>query len=177
MPPLHPRLVELLGRVRLVALDVDGVLTDGRVVLSAHGELQSYCVQDGLGIKLLQREGLEVAWISGRGCEAARLRAEELGVREILLRSGPKDAALAALQARLSIGPEETLAMGDDLPDLAMARGSAVFVSVPNGRPEVRARAQIVTERPGGAGAVRELAELLLRARGRWEAALEAHGG
>ena len=177
MPPLHPRLLERLARVRLVALDIDGVLTDGRVVMSPQGEVQSYCVQDGLGIKLLQREGLEIAWISGRGGDAARLRAEELGVRELHLRSGPKDVALAAVQARLSIRVDETLSMGDDLPDLAMARASALFVSVPNGRAEVRARAHFVTRSPGGAGAVRELAEHLLRSRGRWQAVLDAHGG
>ena len=174
---LDPRLVETLGRIRLLALDVDGVLTDGRVIYGPGGETQVFCVQDGLGLKLLQQEGIELAWITGRGGEPTRQRALELGVRELHLRSGPKDRTLAEVQERLGVGVEHTLAMGDDLPDLRLARRSAVFVAVANARPEVRAQAQLVTRASGGAGAVRELAELVLHARGRWRAIVDAHGG
>jgi 3-deoxy-D-manno-octulosonate 8-phosphate phosphatase (KDO 8-P phosphatase) len=164
-----------LRSARLVALDVDGVLTDGRVIHSPTGELQVFDVRDGLGIKLLLREGLTVAWISGRGCAATKLRAAELGVSELHLHSGPKGEVLAALQARLGVRPEETIAMGDDLPDLGLASRAGLFAAPADAHPEVLARAHYVCAAPGGRGAVRELAEILLRARGAWQRALDDH--
>jgi len=164
-----------LAAARLLVLDVDGVLTDGRVVHTASEELQVFDVRDGLGLKLLLREGLEVAWISGRGCPATRRRAEELGVRELVLQSGPKAEALAGLQRRLGIAPGETLAMGDDLPDLGLAAGSGLFACPADAHPEVRARADLVCAAAGGRGAVRELAEAILRARGSWQRVVDAH--
>lgn len=166
-----------LAHARLLVLDVDGVLTDGSVVYGPSEEIAVFHVRDGLGIKLLVREGLTVAWISGRGCEATRRRAAELGVEEVHLRSGPKGAVLAELQARLGVGPEHTIAMGDDLPDLALAAGSAVFATPADAHAEVRARAHLVCAARGGRGAVRELAETILRARGRWGPVVDAHAG
>lgn len=160
---------------RLVALDVDGVLTDGRVVHTGAHEIQVFDVRDGLGLKLLQREGLTVAWISGRGCPATQVRAVELGVREVHLHSGPKGEVLAALQARLGVRPEETVAMGDDLPDLGLAARAGLFAAPADAHPEVLARAHYVCAARGGRGAVRELAEVLLRARGAWQRALDDH--
>jgi 3-deoxy-D-manno-octulosonate 8-phosphate phosphatase (KDO 8-P phosphatase) len=165
----------LLARARLVVLDVDGVLTDGRIVYGEGDEQQTFDVRDGLGIQLLLREGLEVAWISGRGCAATRRRAEELGVRELHLRAGPKDLVLAEVQERLGIGPEETVAMGDDLPDLALAARAALLVAPADAHAELRARAGLVCASRGGRGAVRELAEALLRARGRWQRVVDDH--
>jgi len=164
-----------LRSVRLVALDVDGVLTDGRVVHGGVSEIQFFDVRDGLGLKLLQREGLTVAWISGRGCAATKLRAAELGVKELHLRSGPKGEALAALQERLGVRPDETAAMGDDLPDLGLAARAGLFAAPADAHPEVLARAHYVCAARGGRGAVRELADILLRARGAWQRALDDH--
>lgn len=178
MPGAPQPAVDLRARLaaaRLVVLDIDGVLTDGRVVYGAEEELQAFDVRDGLGVKLLLREGLELAWISGRGCAATRRRAEELGVRELHLRTGPKGAVLAALQERLGVAPAETVAMGDDLPDLALAALAGVFAAPADAHPEVRARAQLVCAARGGRGAVRELAEAMLRARGRWQPVVDDH--
>jgi len=158
----------VLKRVRLVALDVDGVLTDGQVVYVGDEELQSFCVQDGQGIAWLRSHGIEVAWITGRGSRATERRAEELGVRELHMQSGSKAGVLDAVQKRLGISPEETVAMGDDLPDLGLASQSALFAAPANARPEVKARAGIVTQASGGHGAVRELVELVLVAQGLW---------
>jgi 3-deoxy-D-manno-octulosonate 8-phosphate phosphatase (KDO 8-P phosphatase) len=166
---------EDLAAARLVVLDVDGVLTDGRVVYAGGEELQAFDVRDGLGVKLLLREGLTVAWISGRGCAATRRRAAELGVLEVHLQAGPKGAVLGALQQRLGLGPRETVAMGDDLPDLALAARCGVFAAPADAHPEVRARARLLCSARGGRGAVRELAEAVLRARGRWQRVVEAH--
>jgi len=164
----------VLARARLVALDVDGVLTDGRVVYGGEAEWQAFDVQDGQGLVWLRREGIELAWISGRGCAATERRARELGVRELHLRAGPKAAVLERVQARLAIAVEDTVAMGDDLPDLGLRARAAFFAAPANARPEVRERADAVLDAHGGRGAVRELAEAILRARGGWGALVEA---
>ena len=166
-------LEQRLAGIRLLALDVDGVLTDGRVIYVGDEELQAFDVQDGLGQNLLRASGVEVVWITGRGCRATERRAEELGVRELVTRGGPKDRTLAAIQERLGYGAEVTAAMGDDLPDLRMAARAAVFAAPANARSEVRERADLVTAAGGGRGAVRELCERLLRARGAWQGCVE----
>lgn len=159
-----------LAAVELVALDVDGVLTDGSIHYLGERELVRFDVHDGQAIAWLLRAGVDVAWISGRGCAATRARAKELGVRELHLRQSNKEATLAKLQARRRRSVEQTLAMGDDLVDLALARRAGVFCAPANARPEIRERAEIVTAARGGAGAVREVAELVLKAKGLWPA-------
>ena len=171
--PLEAR----LSRIRLVALDVDGVLTDGRVVYVGEEELQSFDVQDGFALSRLRKAGLAVAWITGRGCRATERRAAELGVDELHVKAGPKDVILAELQVRLDIPPEATLAMGDDLPDLRMARCAGLLAAPANARPEVRERADLVTAAAGGRGAVRELCERLLAARGDWDPMVTDYSG
>jgi 3-deoxy-D-manno-octulosonate 8-phosphate phosphatase (KDO 8-P phosphatase) len=174
---LEPRLVELLRPVRLVALDVDGTLTDGTVLAAADEDLVRFSILDGFAIKELQRAGIAVAWISGRGPGAVERRARELGVAEVCLRTLDKAPALAAIQERLGLGPRETAAMGDDLPDLSMRSRAALFAAPANARAEVASRADLVTASRGGEGAVRELAELILRAQGRWTAIVGGYGG
>ncbi len=165
-------LARALAAARLVVLDVDGTLTDGRVAYLGDEELCTFDVHDGQGLVWLREAGLELAWISGRGSRAVERRAAELGVRELFLRVGDKARVLGELQRRLDIAPAHTLAMGDDLADLALAGGAGLFVAPANARAEVRARAGLVTRAAGGAGAVRELAELVLDARGLWDARL-----
>ena len=170
-------LEERLRAVRLVALDVDGVLTDGSVIYDGDRELQRFHVHDGAGLVWLVRAGVRLAWISGRGCDATRRRAEELGVDELHLGSGPKDVVLAGVQERLGIPVEETLAMGDDWPDFALARRAGLFACPADARPEVRDRADWIARANGGRGAVRELCEALLRARGDFEERLAHYLG
>ena len=173
---LEPRLAELLRPVRLVALDVDGTLTDGAVTVSSGSEELRFSVVDGFGIKELQRAGIVVAWITGRSSPATVARAEALGVTELHLGQLHKTAALRSIQERLGIAPRETVAMGDDLPDLSL-RPCVGFLAAPaNARPEVLSRADFVTHAYGGAGAVRELAEMILRAQGRWAAIVAFYG-
>ena len=166
-----------LASIRLLALDVDGVLTDGRVVWVGDEQRLAFSVRDGAALNWLRRESVQVAWISGRDSRAARARASELGIEELHLAVRDKAAVLAEVQSRLGIGVGETAAMGDDLPDLALAGGSGFFAAPADAEPEVRERARLVTVAPGGAGAVRELARHILVARGRWQAVVEAHGG
>lgn len=162
--------------IRLVALDVDGVLTDGRVVYAGAEEVAHFHVHDGAALVWLRRAGIVVAWITGRGSPATEARARELGVTELHMRAGPKRRVLEGLQQRLAIPREETLAMGDDLADLGLFERAAVKVAPANARPEIVARADLVTRSAGGQGAVREMAEHLLRARGLWDS-LVASGG
>jgi 3-deoxy-D-manno-octulosonate 8-phosphate phosphatase (KDO 8-P phosphatase) len=162
-----------LARVRLVCLDVDGVLTDGRIVYGPRGraeELQFYHVQDGIAIEWLRAHDLAVVWISGRGSRTTEVRAAELGVSELHTRVKDKRAVLEEVQQRLAIGAHETVVMGDDLPDLALLGACSVFAAPRNAVREVRARATFVTRASGGAGAVRELACAILQARGVWDA-------
>lgn len=152
----------LLAGTKLLALDVDGVLTDGRVVYVGDEELQAFSVHDGYGLNALAQAGVTIAWITGRGCLATERRAAELGIQELHMRAGPKDAVLARIQERLGLEREHTVAMGDDLPDLLLSAQSGLFCAPANARPEVLAAATLVTKARGGDGAVRELTDLIL---------------
>lgn len=164
---------DALRRAQLLALDVDGTLTDGRVVYVGETEQQSFCVRDGQGLVWLRRAGVKLAWISGRGCEATERRARELGVEYVHLRCKDKTAALESVQAELGIGPHETLAMGDDLPDLALASRASFLATPADGLAELRRRADLVTAAHAGHGAVRELCELCLAAKGLWDGLID----
>jgi 3-deoxy-D-manno-octulosonate 8-phosphate phosphatase (KDO 8-P phosphatase) len=164
-----------MARARLVALDVDGTLTDGSVIYSGEIEIQAFSVKDGQGLAWLVAAGVEVAWITGRGSRSTEKRALELGVRRLRLGARDKAAALAEIQRELGIAPEETVAMGDDLPDLALASRAALFACPSDGHAELRARAGLVTAAAGGRGAVRELSEAILRAKGLWDATVNRY--
>ena len=167
-------------RIRLVCFDVDGVLTDGGVVLGdsagARVELKRYDIQDGLGIKMLQQAGLLTAIITGRESMSVALRAQELGVDELVQdNQARKVPALRHLLERRGLDWSEVAFVGDDLPDLGVMRLVGLPVCVANATAEVRRVSSIALTRSGGAGAVREFCELLLRARGEWDTQVEAY--
>jgi 3-deoxy-D-manno-octulosonate 8-phosphate phosphatase (KDO 8-P phosphatase) len=172
---------EAAAGVRLLALDVDGVLTDGGIYLGATAsgervEMKRFDITDGLGIDLLRDSGVEVAIVTGRGSESVRLRAEELGIKECHQNASPaKLPVLEAVAGRLGVSLERVAFLGDDLADLEVLRSVGFPAAVANAVPEVREVARWVSARRGGAGAVRELAEHLLRARGAWGAAVERY--
>jgi 3-deoxy-D-manno-octulosonate 8-phosphate phosphatase (KDO 8-P phosphatase) len=172
---LRPETERVLARARLLALDVDGTLTAGRVSYLDERELVEFDVRDGQGLVWLREAGVEIAWISGRGCAATKVRAAELGVRELHLRAGPKAAVLAEIQERRAIAREETVAMGDDLVDLGLRSRAAFFAAPADAAAAVRERADLVTRSLGGRGAVRELCEALLAAKGLWDARVDRH--
>ena len=161
-------------RIRLVGLDVDGVLTDGGIYLAAGAdgeriEAKRFHIMDGLGIRLLRESGVEVAIITGRVSHAVRLRAEELGISECHQdSSAAKLPIVDALLHRRGLSWDEFAFVGDDLPDLPVLRRAGLPAAVANAAPEVRAVAAWESRRSGGDGAVRELAEALLKARGAW---------
>jgi 3-deoxy-D-manno-octulosonate 8-phosphate phosphatase (KDO 8-P phosphatase) len=162
--------------IRLLALDVDGVLTDGRLYYGADGvELKAFHIQDGLGLKMLRANGIEVAIITGRESRAVELRARNLGVPYLFQGVEDKLAVFERLLASLSLTPDAAAAMGDDLPDLPLLRRCRLAATVPEAPALVRSHAHYVTLRPGGAGAVREVCELLLDGQGTLEASLQEY--
>jgi 3-deoxy-D-manno-octulosonate 8-phosphate phosphatase (KDO 8-P phosphatase) len=154
------------ARIRLLVLDVDGVMTDGRLHYGPDGaEYKSFNVRDGLGMKQALRAGIEVAIISGRGGEAVERRLQELGIRHVLLRQNDKRVALDGLLSELGIGLNEVACVGDDTPDLAIMQPCALGITVADGHPEVLAAADWTTSLGGGRGAVREVCDLLVSIR------------
>ena len=165
---------ELARRIRLVGLDVDGVMTDGGIYLGAADgrpvELKRYEIQDGLGIHLMQRAGIRVAIVTGRVSESVRLRAAELGIEDLAQDAqAQKLPAFLAMLDRHGIAPSEAAFVGDDFPDMAVLRLVGLPVAVANAVPEVKAACALQLKREGGRGAVREFAEALLKARGEWD--------
>lgn len=174
---IHPTLAR---SIRLVGLDVDGVLTDGGIYLGAANgqpvELKRYEIQDGLGIHLLQRTGVRVAIVTGRVSESVRLRAAELGIEDLAQDSqAQKLPAFLAMLDRHGIAPSEAAFVGDDFPDMAVLRLVGLPVAVANAVPEVKAACTLTLSRSGGRGAVREFAELLMKARGDWATVTERY--
>lgn len=155
--------------IRLLILDVDGVLTDGRLVYGPAGEeLKVFHVQDGLAIVGAQRSGLIVAVISGRASPAVSRRMADLGVLEVHQGKDDKEAVLAALLRRQRVAPREVAYMADDLPDLPLLRRVGLALAPANAAAEVKRVAHWVGRRAGGEGAVREAVETILKARGSW---------
>jgi 3-deoxy-D-manno-octulosonate 8-phosphate phosphatase (KDO 8-P phosphatase) len=168
------------GRVRLLALDVDGVLTDNGIwigpVAGERVELKRFDIQDGLGLRLLRTAGIPVLWISGRHSEATALRAEELRVDELLQVGGPEKLdALDRVLSRRGLGWDEVAYAGDDLADLQVMRRAGLPIAVANAVAEIKGVAAAVTSASGGHGAVREIVDALLKARGVWADMLERY--
>lgn len=159
-------LEERLRRVRLVITDVDGVLTDGGLYYGPDGEcLKRFCAQDGLGMVLLRKAGIRVAVLSGRDCPALRRRLADLGISLFRLGKVEKRAACEDLLRESGVSPEESLFLGDDLPDLDGFTCCGLGIAVANARNQVREAAHLVLNAHGGQGAFRELADKLLHAR------------
>ena len=159
--------LERARRVRLLVLDVDGVLTDGRLHITADGEeTKVFHVRDGSGIVAVQRAGIQVAIISGRASAAVTRRAAELGIQHVRQGIGDKGAALEQLLHELQLAPELLACVGDDTPDLPMLERASLAIVVADAHASVRPAAHWVTTANGGHGAVREVCDLLLTARG-----------
>ncbi len=158
------------SRIRLIAFDIDGVMTDGGLHYTDDGrDLKTFNVQDGLGIKLLQRAGLELAIVTGRNSGVVASRAADLGIIHVFQGVADKRATVGALLDRLGLHWSECAFMGDDLIDLAVMAQCGLAIAPANARPVVRQRAHAVTDCRGGAGAVREAAEFILDAQGKLE--------
>ncbi|OGP84670.1 MAG: hypothetical protein A2Z08_05505 [Deltaproteobacteria bacterium RBG_16_54_11] len=165
------------AKVRLLVLDVDGVLTDGRIIMDHEGrEIKAFDVRDGHGIKLLRQAGIEVAMLTGRNSPVVQKRADDLGV--LWVRQGVYDkvAAYEEIACSAGIKDEEACFVGDDLVDITLLKRVGVPIVVADGAPEAKQWALYVTQCPGGRGAVREVCDLLLQAQGKWDEILRRYG-
>jgi 3-deoxy-D-manno-octulosonate 8-phosphate phosphatase (KDO 8-P phosphatase) len=154
-----------LAALKLVAFDVDGVFTDGRLYVSDDGvESKTFHTHDGFGIRRLIDSGCQVAVISGRRSAAVAQRMQELGVQHVVLGCADKVTAFDDLLAQLGLDPQQAAYAGDDVPDLALLRHAGVSFAVANAVTEVKAACHYTTEARGGAGAVREICDLVLQA-------------
>jgi 3-deoxy-D-manno-octulosonate 8-phosphate phosphatase (KDO 8-P phosphatase) len=178
---MRSRMIDRAARdIKLVGIDVDGVLTDGGLYLGdvegKRVELKRYNIEDGLGIYFLRQSGIRVAVVTGRVSDSVRLRCKELHIEDV-----EQDAEARKLPAfmrvldRHGISPHDAAFIGDDFPDLGILRIVGLPVAVGNAVPEIRRVAKLQLERKGGHGAVREFAEMVLKARGQWDAIVEKY--
>ncbi len=163
-------LLSAARKIKLLILDVDGVLTDGSIILdNAGNELKAFHVRDGHGIKMLIKAGIHVAIVTGRYSKIVERRARELGIREIFQRTFDKRVAYRKLAEKYSLLDSEIAYVGDDIVDIPVLKQTGFPVTVADAETEVRKCARLVTKKAGGRGAVREVCDLLLKARGLWK--------
>ncbi|MGE5664441.1 MAG: KdsC family phosphatase [Deltaproteobacteria bacterium] len=177
-PVVRPGAAEKAARVTLLLLDVDGVLTDGGIVYDDEGrEIKRFHVRDGHGIKMLQRAGVAVGIITGRTSGVVAVRAKELGITVVRQGAMDKVAAWREIVASRGAAPEATAYAGDDIVDLPLMKSVGFAAAPADAEPYVIEAADFVSSRAGGHGAVREVAEFILRAGGRWDAAAGRYFG
>lgn len=176
MPLDFNQIQERARRVRLILLDVDGVLTDGTVDIHSNGgESKPFFIRDGLGMVWARKEGIEVGLLSGRTSEATTRRAQELGLSIVSQGGIDKRRAFADIVATHGFRDDEVAYMGDDLVDLPILGRVGLSTAPADAVDDVRSRVHWTSQRPGGRGAVRELVELVLSAQGRWSPLVHAH--
>lgn len=163
---------EIARQIRFLILDVDGVLTDGRIVLDNEGnEFKSFHVRDGHGIKMLVRSGVQVAIITGRYSKVVERRARELGIDEVFQKCHVKTAALEDIVRKYGLTEKEVAYVGDDIVDVPVFRRVGMPIAVSDAMDEAKDFASMMTKNGGGRGAVREICDFLLKAKGLWEKA------
>lgn len=153
-----------MKKIKLIILDVDGVLTDGRIIYDSQGnEYKIFDVQDGYGIELLRKKGIKVAIVSGRSSSIVEKRAHDLGIEDVYQGVNDKTTVLRELLIKYKFNPKDVCAVGDDILDIGLMKRVGLPVAVDNARPEVKKIAKYITDARGGEGAVREVAEMILK--------------
>jgi 3-deoxy-D-manno-octulosonate 8-phosphate phosphatase (KDO 8-P phosphatase) len=166
---IDERLLDKIRKVRLLILDVDGVMTEGMIIIDDAGlESKQFDVRDGHGLKILMRCGIDVALLTGRRSKVVEHRAADLGITEVYQGVWNKAETFAGILARYKLAPEETAYVGDDIVDIPLLKRVGFSIAVADAVPEARGIVDYVTKRPGGRGAVREVCEIILAAQGRW---------
>jgi 3-deoxy-D-manno-octulosonate 8-phosphate phosphatase (KDO 8-P phosphatase) len=169
-------LTERCADIAMLVLDVDGVLTDGRIVYDDSGkELKFFHVRDGSGLKIWRSLGKRAAIITGRSSRAVEIRAAELQIEPVIQGAPDKLAAYRKLLQAVGLQPQQVCCVGDDLPDLPLLRNCGLAVAVADACAEARADSHYVTRAPGGSGAVRETIELMLRCQDLWQSAVDSY--
>jgi 3-deoxy-D-manno-octulosonate 8-phosphate phosphatase (KDO 8-P phosphatase) len=164
---------EKARKVKLLLLDVDGVLTDGRIIYDSCGrDMKFFDVHDGLGVYVLKKVGIKTILITAKGSRAIRPRARDMRVEEVFENISPKSLVLDKILKKYRLDVDEVCFVGDDLVDLCLMKRVGFPVAVSNAAPEIKQVASYITLREGGRGAVREVAELILKSKGKWEEVL-----
>jgi 3-deoxy-D-manno-octulosonate 8-phosphate phosphatase (KDO 8-P phosphatase) len=164
------KIKDIAKNIKLLILDVDGVLTDGSIILDNEGnEFKAFHVRDGHGIKMLEKAGINVAIITGRYSKVVDRRAKELGIKEVFQRCHIKSVAFDHLIEKFGLRPEEVAYIGDDIVDIPIFKRVGLSIAVSDATEETKAEAMMVTRNRGGKGAVREICEFLLKSKGLWQ--------
>ena len=167
---LKEDLKEQAKRIKLLLLDVDGVLTDGRIIYDSRGhDMKFFDVHDGMGVYALKRAGIPTILITAKGSRAIKPRARDMQVEAVFENISPKSAVLDKILRKYKIDKDEVCFVGDDLVDLSLMKKVGFPVSVFNACSEIKQASAYITLRQGGRGAVREVAELILKAQGKWQ--------
>ncbi len=170
MPAMENPIFEKAKKIKLLLLDVDGVLTDGRIIYDSRGrDLKFFDVHDGLGVYLLKKAGIPTILITAKGSRAIKPRAKDMKVDAVFANISPKSAVLEGVLKKYKVGLEEVCFIGDDLVDLCMIKRVGLPVAVNNACEEIKKSAVYITAKRGGRGAVREVIEMILKAQGKWE--------
>lgn len=171
-------LAEKIKKIELLLLDVDGVLTDGSIILGkSHQELKIFNIKDGLGIKLAQAGGIEIGIITGRTSDAVKKRVEELDLNILYQGQQDKLKVYERIKNDLGLKDDQIAYMGDDLNDLKLLQQAGLSIAVTDSGEEVKAEADYITKTPGGKGAVREVIELILKSQGKWPGLIQKYYG
>lgn len=169
-------LVVIAGKIKLLILDVDGVLTDGSIILDGNdNELKSFHVRDGHGIKMAMRSGIRIALITGRYSRVVERRARELGIKEVFQKCYDKRVAYGQLAEKYSLDHTEIAYIGDDIVDIPVLKICGFSVAVADADEEVKAFVQMITKQCGGRGAVREVCDFILKAKGLWKDVIDGY--
>ncbi len=167
---MQEQVSEKAKKIKLLLLDVDGVLTDGRIVYDSHGrDMKFFDVHDGLGVYLLKKAGIPTILITAKGSRAIKPRARDMQVDIVFENISPKTAVLDKILSKYKVNLDEVCFVGDDLVDLCLLKRVGFPVAVSNAASEIKQAAAYITLKMGGRGAVREVAELLLKSQGRWQ--------
>jgi 3-deoxy-D-manno-octulosonate 8-phosphate phosphatase (KDO 8-P phosphatase) len=169
-------ILEKLKDIKLLLLDVDGVLTDGRIIYDSRGrDMKLFDVHDGLGVYALKKAGVKTILVTAKGSRAIRPRARDMQVAEVFENITPKTKVLDKILRKYGLSPNEICFAGDDLVDLCLMKKVGFSVAVFNACPEIKQAASYITIREGGRGAVREIAELILKSQGKWAEILKIY--
>lgn len=171
---MEGHILERAKKIKLLLLDVDGVLTDGRIIYDSHGrDMKFFDVRDGLGAYALKKAGIKTILVTAKGSRAIRPRARDMQVEAVLENVSPKSAVLEKILKKYNLNKDEVCFVGDDLVDLGLMKLVGFPIAVFNAAPEIKQVGAYITLREGGRGAVREVAELLLKAQGKWDEIIE----
>lgn len=173
---MNKSLIAKIKKVKLLLLDVDGVLTDGRIIYDSRGcDLKLFDVHDGMGVHVLRKAGIPAILVTAKNSKAIVPRARDMGVAEVFSDVSPKTSVLEGIMKKYGVDADELCFVGDDLVDLCIMKRVGLAVAVANGCAEVRKAADLVTTKRGGRGAVRELAEIILKTQGLWKKAISEY--